>query len=522
MSHELGPVPGEQQIAEQQIAVAHELGAMVVQEQMKRDRLRRFLRGVGSAALAVTLVTSAAVVESVSTASPAAADTLSYPWSDAPCEWGSAGGDTCTNPSPPYDSYDWGEYDSNNVFHPYRNGYEYRNCTDYVQWKEATKGVAVPSGWGNGGQWYDSAPAGERSSTPKAWDAAVVPGNPGHVAFVESVNSDGTITVSEYNHDTHGDGDTRTGNAASMGFTEFVDFGKHPSSGGNYSGSDFDTDGNDDIAWHQGSTLFMLNGTGAGTFGIEGSSGGFGTPDWVGSGVNDSDGTPEVYWHQGNTLYTLEWNGTGWSIVDSIGGIGTPNKATVGDFDKDGIDDIAWDQGSTLYMLKGMGDGRFSIITPNQTWGTPDWMGTGINNAHSTDQVYWHQGTTLSTLSWEGTGWSIAAQTGGIGTPDAAVTGDFDKDGYTDIAWHQGTTLFMLKATDFGTFGVDGSTTGIGSPDWSGGGENSSSHADDVYWHQGSSIYDMLYNKSTHAWSVRGTTNGITTPDAATSSNPNL
>lgn len=156
---------------------------------------------------------------------------LGYPWYNAPCEFGSAGGSSCTNPNNAYDSYDWGEY-VKTVFHPYRSGYEYRNCTDYVQWREAQVGVTVPGTWGNGGQWYDNAPQSERSSTPAAWDAAVEPGNPGHVAFVESVNSGGTITVSEYNEDGKGDGDTRTGTAASMGFTEFVDFGVHPSGSG--------------------------------------------------------------------------------------------------------------------------------------------------------------------------------------------------------------------------------------------------------------------------------------------------
>jgi hypothetical protein len=161
-------------------------------------------------------------------AGAARADTLGYPWYNAPCEFGSAGGLTCANPNNPYDLYDWGEY-VNGVFQPYRNGYEYRNCTDYVQWKESTVGVTVPSNLGNGGQWYANAPASEQSNTPQAWDAAVVPGNPGHVAFVESVNPDGTITVSEYNHDAHGNGDMRTATASSMGFTKFVNFGVHPS-----------------------------------------------------------------------------------------------------------------------------------------------------------------------------------------------------------------------------------------------------------------------------------------------------
>src|SRR5690348_15022094 len=105
----------------------------------------------------------------------ALADTLGYPWptdTQAPCEFGSVGGQSCVNPNNTYDRYDWGVY-INGVFKQYRNGYEYRNCTDYVQWKESTIGVSVPSNWGNGGQWYDHAPTSEKSLIPKAWDAAV-------------------------------------------------------------------------------------------------------------------------------------------------------------------------------------------------------------------------------------------------------------------------------------------------------------------------------------------------------------
>ncbi|HSW66078.1 MAG TPA: CHAP domain-containing protein [Bacillota bacterium] len=188
------------------------------------------------------------------------ADTLGYPWADAPCEFGAAGGAQCQNTDPlkTWDKYDWYlDKDGDGVFGSSSNrtgcgatsgasgecwdqwGYEFRNCTSYVAWKESQWGVADNklTGLHNGGQWYDYAPSSERSTTPRAGDAAVVPGNPGHVAFVESVNSDGSITVSEYNHDTHGNGGTRTGTASSMGFTEFVDFGATAPSGGGSSPS---------------------------------------------------------------------------------------------------------------------------------------------------------------------------------------------------------------------------------------------------------------------------------------------
>lgn len=175
----------------------------------------------------------------------ALADTLGYPWptdTQAPCEFGSNGGSSCTNPSNSGDLYDWyvgsvpfsgnpcgGTSPSSQCFDG--NGYEYRNCTSYTAWR--LNQVGVPSSsvkrLGNGGQWYNNAPASEQSTTPAAWDAAVEPGTVGHVAFVESVN--GTqIKVSEYNEAGTGAGDTRTGTPSSLGLTKFVDFGVHPSS----------------------------------------------------------------------------------------------------------------------------------------------------------------------------------------------------------------------------------------------------------------------------------------------------
>jgi hypothetical protein len=47
----------------------------------------------------------------------------------------------------------------------------------------------------------------------------------GHVAFVEAVNPDGTITVSEFNAGGTGAGRTWTGKPSDRGFTKFVDLG---------------------------------------------------------------------------------------------------------------------------------------------------------------------------------------------------------------------------------------------------------------------------------------------------------
>jgi surface antigen len=218
----------------------------LVRLRTKLGRIAVTCLAVVGGAMAITTVKEVAYPQT------AKADSLGYPWptdNEAQCQFGQSGGSSCINPAKGmnWDRYDWGIFDGSGVFHAYReaDGYEYRNCTDYVAWKLETLGISSSkvNGLHNGGQWYDYAPSSMQSKTPKAWDAAVIPGNPGHVAFIESVNSidpnnalNDNITISEYNHDAQGHGDVRTGTAASMGFTEFVDFGIHPASsitGGN-------------------------------------------------------------------------------------------------------------------------------------------------------------------------------------------------------------------------------------------------------------------------------------------------
>lgn len=79
-----------------------------------------------------------------------------------------------------------------------------RECVSYVAYKIAASGRYMPF-WGGRGhayQWPDNAASAgiPTGSTPKTGAAAIMYGGPyGHVMYVESVNSDGTITVSDYN-----------------------------------------------------------------------------------------------------------------------------------------------------------------------------------------------------------------------------------------------------------------------------------------------------------------------------------
>jgi len=79
-----------------------------------------------------------------------------------------------------------------------------RECVSYTAWKVASTGRFVPhfGGAGNAREWPSTvAKHGIQSgSAPRAGSVAMWPiGYYGHVMYVESVNSDGTITVSDYN-----------------------------------------------------------------------------------------------------------------------------------------------------------------------------------------------------------------------------------------------------------------------------------------------------------------------------------
>ncbi len=76
----------------------------------------------------------------------------------------------------------------------FSNGYSFGYCTYYVATRRA-----VPGGWGNAINWYGAAQASgyATGSAPRA--GAIAWERMNHVAYVESVNGDGTVTVSEMN-----------------------------------------------------------------------------------------------------------------------------------------------------------------------------------------------------------------------------------------------------------------------------------------------------------------------------------
>lgn len=97
-------------------------------------------------------------------------------------------------------------------------GFAYRNCTDWVAYRLNSLGVKFTnrlSGgqFGNANNWDNNALrlGWTVSTTPRPHSIAVSEaGAYGHVAFVESVNSNGTVVISEYNRAGTGTYATRT------------------------------------------------------------------------------------------------------------------------------------------------------------------------------------------------------------------------------------------------------------------------------------------------------------------------
>lgn len=93
------------------------------------------------------------------------------------------------------------------------NGYDYGYCTWWVAKLRAAAGNPLPTNLGNASTWAVRAAAfGLPVGTTPRVGAAVVTSTKGagHVAYVTAVNDDGTITISEMNHEGWNRTDTRT------------------------------------------------------------------------------------------------------------------------------------------------------------------------------------------------------------------------------------------------------------------------------------------------------------------------
>lgn len=141
-----------------------------------------------------------------------------YPWGYAKCYHTGEVEGWCPN-------YDWAVNGS--IYNWQTGGYGYRNCTDWVSYRVRITGRHVPSGLGNANTWDDRAPSYGYtvSGTPREGAAAVSnSGYYGHVMYVESVNSDGSIVVSDYNRAGTGKYDMTHLSASSASSLRYVYF----------------------------------------------------------------------------------------------------------------------------------------------------------------------------------------------------------------------------------------------------------------------------------------------------------
>lgn len=116
------------------------------------------------------------------------------------------GGSTYTG----YNTYPWQENcpDDNISYITYYNGYKIGGyvcqCVSYAGWK-AYEAWGVAVAWGNASAWASGAANDRRFYVDKVPTAGSIGqtsvGVYGHVFWVESVNSDGSINITEYNND---------------------------------------------------------------------------------------------------------------------------------------------------------------------------------------------------------------------------------------------------------------------------------------------------------------------------------
>jgi surface antigen/peptidoglycan hydrolase CwlO-like protein len=82
-------------------------------------------------------------------------------------------------------------------------GYGCRQCVSYAAWKVGQRTGNFPRYWGNANMWPGVAQSSgyQTGSTPRANSVGVISaGEYGHVVWIEAVNSDGTVDVSQYNY----------------------------------------------------------------------------------------------------------------------------------------------------------------------------------------------------------------------------------------------------------------------------------------------------------------------------------
>lgn len=213
---------------------------------------------VGRTALAICLAASASIASETIDApsNPVSAATVNdYPWANAAEHKAS--------------NYDWWVDENGDgkkqlegeLIDP--NGYYYRNCTSYVAWRVMAETGKTAYGLGNANTWDDYAKDKGYvvDSTPEPGDAAVwdytYSGDKyGHVAYVESVNNDGSVNITDYNFSSRGG----PGSRRNVRAHHYVDFnGTGVGANGNTVAASPNTVASPEADWRADGTFVLVN-----------------------------------------------------------------------------------------------------------------------------------------------------------------------------------------------------------------------------------------------------------------------
>lgn len=107
------------------------------------------------------------------------------------------------------------------------NRYDYGYCTWYAYNRRAALGMPIGGMWGNASSWASLArgsgfSVNNRPGIGAVMQTANAAGGYGHVSVVESVNSDGSITISEMNYNGWNVKSTRTIGADAVGSYNYI------------------------------------------------------------------------------------------------------------------------------------------------------------------------------------------------------------------------------------------------------------------------------------------------------------
>jgi surface antigen len=150
------------------------------------------------------ITTSTVAVTQAVTSTPASAGTNTYP-----SKWSSIAMDTVFD--------DWGEYN--------------RECTSYVAWMlHSVNGFTMPF-HADASQWVTKAQGLNYTVNTTAAAGAVGWMSIGHVAYIESVNTDGTVNAQDYNYSYDGTYQEHLNQPANT-YQDYIHFDDLPSGGG--------------------------------------------------------------------------------------------------------------------------------------------------------------------------------------------------------------------------------------------------------------------------------------------------